>query len=551
VAVNPMPHAHRSAGAHAVRPPRRTAQSRRRAWRLRSRRAQVSAVAVILGLLLVVTFIANYLSTSLPNTMAQNDLQHEVTVQNQVAQLGALIQRTAEAGAVGAQVSQPIALGSAAAPPFAGQDGATIGTLPTAASFNVSFTLLGTLDLPNGGTPNYGTLGSTCTPTLPLPYKAIVCTGSTSMNWNFSAGNGVSYWVNGTGGLSAQVNFTTSNSVITVGQVGGANNVVGIFGNGNKVTVTGKGGCSVTLVLVGNNNTVHITSTGAAAFTVLVVGNYDTVWTSASGSGSGASASFYGGHDTFSGNETSTAYFTGYNIQNPSNPQCPYDNQATSDNVAGSGPGTVYYNNTNYSGPGGSLSGWTFHYSNTNQPTCPFIVTSSVSQTQTGTGFVVGLHNTYAPTAEVAYDEGAVVYAQPGSTPIFIVPPSISFINGTLSLLVPKFVGGVGSEAGVGTADVSLRLLSAQLIELPSNGASLNRSSPITITIETPYASAWYSYFRSYATLQPYVTCTPSSVCSPTFLYEPGGPLGTVTLTIPATGLLLEMLVAAYSITIE
>ena len=82
-------------------------------------------MAVILGLLLVVTFIANYISTTLPSQMGQNDLQHEVTVQNQVAQLAALLQEVAKADAIDAQVSQPVTLGSTSAPPFAGQDSST------------------------------------------------------------------------------------------------------------------------------------------------------------------------------------------------------------------------------------------------------------------------------------------------------------------------------------------------------------------------------------------------------------------------------------------
>ncbi len=278
-------------------------------------------MAVILGLLLVVTFIANYLTTELPNTMAQNDLQHEVTVQNQVAQLSALVERVAEARAVGAQVSQPVTLGSPSSPPFAGQDAATISGGNVSANMGVTFTLTG-----------------------PTTFR--VPTGSASV--------------------------------------------------------------------------------------------------------------------------------------------------------------------------------------------------------------LVQLHNTYAPSGEVSLDQGAVVYAQPGASPIFVVVPRISLVNGTLSMLVPQFVGSVGFEAGVGTADVSLRLLSAQVVKIPSNGASLSGATPVTITIKTPYAAAWYAYFLGYAGLSTDVTCTgPSNVCSPTYLYQPGGPLGTVTLSVPTAGLSLAMLVALYSVTIE
>ncbi len=280
-------------------------------------------MAVILGLLLVVTFIANYISTTLPNTMAQNDLQHEVLVQNQVSELSALVQETAEAGAVGAQVSQPVTLGSASAPPFAGQDSSTISPGNLSAGLNVSLTLTG-----------------------PTTYR--VPTGSASL--------------------------------------------------------------------------------------------------------------------------------------------------------------------------------------------------------------VVHLSNTYAPSAEVALDQGAVVYAQPGATPIFVVPPRISYASGVLTLFVPRFVGSVGSEAGVGAADVSLRLLSAQQIGIPSGGFSLQSNTNVTITIITPYAAAWYAYFHSVKLLSPDVSCLPPGANSPcTALYQPGHSLGTVTLAVPVptAGLTLNLLVGVYSISLE
>jgi len=58
-----------------------------RKWRRRGRRGQVAAVATIFGLLLVVVFIANYLTTTLPAQMSVNDLDHVIQVENQVGQL--------------------------------------------------------------------------------------------------------------------------------------------------------------------------------------------------------------------------------------------------------------------------------------------------------------------------------------------------------------------------------------------------------------------------------------------------------------------------------
>lgn len=237
--------------AHVVRLARaRNRQSSRR-WRRRGRRGQVAAVATILGLLLVVTFIANYISTTLPNTMAQNDLQHEAQVQNQLAQLSALLERTADSGAVTAQISQPISLGSAAAPPFAGQDGATVNALPNGTSLNVGFSLVGPLRLPTGGIPNNGSYTSHCFGN----YTTFTCNGKSGLTWNFTFGNSTQYHVNGGGKLSLAANFTTNNSIIGVDSVGGTIDLVSVFGSYNHIWVNGTGGAALAFVLVGSNDT--------------------------------------------------------------------------------------------------------------------------------------------------------------------------------------------------------------------------------------------------------------------------------------------------------
>ncbi|MCI4339501.1 MAG: hypothetical protein L3J68_04125, partial [Thermoplasmata archaeon] len=87
-----------------------------RKWRLRGRRGQVSAVATILGLLLVVTYIANYLTTTLPQQMSINDLNHDVQVEDQLGGLQALIGAAVASNAIGAQFSQPVTLGGVGQP---------------------------------------------------------------------------------------------------------------------------------------------------------------------------------------------------------------------------------------------------------------------------------------------------------------------------------------------------------------------------------------------------------------------------------------------------
>jgi hypothetical protein len=507
----------------------------------------VSAVAVILGLLLIVTFIANYISTTLPSQMGQNDLQHEVMVQNQVSQLGALLQLTAANGEVGSQVTQPITLGSAGAFPFATQDSSTITRLSNGSGLSVNFALVGPLEVPTGGVPNNGiATGCTLSPAS-LP-TGIACTASATVIWNFTAGNSTHYTVSATSGLKAKTNFTTNSSLISVGGVTGASDSVSVFGSHDTVYLNASTAASVALLLVGSNDTVIMVSgTGGASFTIFLVGDYDSISTTTTTGGSVVMRA-YGSHDTFTDSPTgATVYYIGFNLENPNAGTCPYDNLANSDTLAGSG-GTAYFNNTNSGKTNTTVGGWVEHFNNPAQSACPYVVSASVSQAPTVTGFIVGLRNTYAPSAEVAYDEGAVVFAQPSSIPVFVLPPRIAYANGVLQLFVPRFANVVSSEAGVGTAALSLRLLSAPQVVLPTPQFAFSNNTQVKVTVVSPYAAAWAAYFLSSPALKSFVSCLPTSCATlASTLYNPGGPVGTVILSVPTTGLQLSLLVGVYS----
>lgn len=298
---------------------RRVRSARR--WRRLGRRAQVAPVATILGLLLVVTYIATFLSTTLPNTMSVNDLNHDLLVENQVGQVSVVTTQIALAGAVGGQQTFPITLGSAGDPPFAGPDGAEI---------------------------------------LPL--------------------------INYTGGT-------------------------------------------------------------------------------------------YG----------------------------------------------VYVN-----------------YSITSAHGTLALSSASVP----GAGFVVALRNTYASASEVAYDGGAVVFAQPGGVPTMADPPAITLSTaGTLSIVLPTFTNTIGVESGTTLATIGLRLTSLQTVSLPVSGYALASGVPVTITVFTPYAAAWLNYFAAQSAFSgATITCTPTatgphSVCSTSYLYTPGGAIGKVTISVSPSAL--------------
>jgi hypothetical protein len=546
-------------------------------------------VAVILGLLLVVTFIANYLATTLPNTMGQNDLQHELAVENQVAQLSARMQAIAFAGAVGAQVSQPVSLGSAGAPPFAGPDSGYLTALSSVANTSgnhpqsgLNFTLAGpTRYLPPTGfglnlkSPPSGCTYNATTFNCPAINKAI------PIKWNFTGLNGKAITVTlGTGGNLVLLNFSTNNSAITVSGLSGMPTYVQVLGNNNTLTLTNNGGGNnpISVNITGSYNTIATNSFPGGASTIIihVIGDNNLINGDAASSGGGNTfyVSIIGTGNalalTPSGGDAYYAYVTGFDILNPTSASCPYGALSHNNPITGynNGIGTsknaklyeTFNNSTSYPGGGtvhpGSQSGPPYKFTITNSSVasfnCPFTSGVSVPFTPAGVaGFVVHLQNLYAPTAEVAYDEGSVVFAQPGGTPIFVVPPPITFGHGVLTLFVPWLSNVVMSEAGTGTADVSLHLLSTTSFTMPSNGFALPSGSQVTFTVVSPYAAAWYNFFH--ATSSPfssYVTCTGSgNVC--TAVYNPGGaaPLGRVTVAIPVSAITtLNVVTAVYSV---
>lgn len=582
----PMLDDHRSAGAPVVRLARRGRLVRpgRRTWRRRSRRAQVSAVATILGLLLVVTFIANYISTTLPNTMGQNDLQHDVEVENQVAQLSALMQVTAESGAISAQVSQAVTLGSVGAPPFAAADSSTIAPGNQSSGLGVNFTLAGPSSYnPPTGFPasNLANLPAVCSPRPPTTTMTCGTHKGDVYAWNFSAGDGLAYSVTmGTGKNLVELNFATNGSTISVSGLSGMPTYIQILGSNDTLSLSNNGGGNnpISVNITGNYDTIATGSFPGGSSTIIihVLGDNNIINGDSASSGGGNTfyVSIVGTGNSLlltpSGGDDYHAYLTGFDVLNPSSPYCPYGALAHTNpitgytNAIGQSENSYLYetfnNSTAYPGSGTVYPGSqpTHRFSITNGTEAPFacpffsqfVLPIPAGGAPPSAALVVHLNNVYSTRAEVALDQGAVVYAQPGGLPVFVVPPRISLSNGVLSVFVPRFSGLIGSESGVGTADVSLRLLNTQEIALPSNHFSLLSGTAVTIKVISPYVAAWYAYFHaSSSAFAPYVTCTGSnSVC--TALYNPGGPLGTVTLSIPTTGLHLNLLLGLFAVTL-
>jgi hypothetical protein len=526
---------------------------RKRKWRQRGRRGQVAAVATLLGLLLVVTFIANFLTTVVPNQMQVNDLEHEVAVEDQFGRLAALLASAGAEGTAGMQVVQPITLGSDGVAPWAAQDGSSIGAGRTGSNLNLSYGILGALLYlpPKGSSQGGPALPAGCIFTS-VSHEGVTCVGGlTNFGYNFS-GNSKSFTFSVSGATSGvSLNYSTNSSSITISLSGSTGINVTIYGSHDNVTFSGVGSGSVVVTLIGNYDYVNLGSTGGATVTLSMYGSYDNVYQKAGG-GAVVLAVIVGSQDSFTGNATGgasySAFVTGFNATNPNSTLCPYDNLSSTDHLGGTGTGgstfNATYNNTAYNGSG-TQGSWSTHYHDVSKSLCPFFSHQPVGlngQSLSGAGLVLGFTNSYAPSGEVAYDEGAVIYAQYGSYPVIIDPPAISLttVAGVVtaaSIWFPYFQGRLGSVAGVGTGTLDLRMLSTTNFHVGANATlyGINPNVPIRIVLHTPYAEAWDAYLNSHLAFAGMWSCAPAPVCTGT--YGPGTPIGTITITIPATNL--------------
>ncbi|HTT26323.1 MAG TPA: hypothetical protein VMH90_05110, partial [Thermoplasmata archaeon] len=109
--------------------------------RERARKGQVAAVATTLCLLLVVTFLSNYLVYQLPGQMADVEFQHLTQVENQLARLQATILAQAERPAFPLTIDTPISLGSTGQPPFGPPAAGTVGPEPGSVSVGGAYQL--------------------------------------------------------------------------------------------------------------------------------------------------------------------------------------------------------------------------------------------------------------------------------------------------------------------------------------------------------------------------------------------------------------------------
>jgi hypothetical protein len=512
-------------------------------------------VATLLGLLLVVTFIANFLTTVVPNQMQVNDLNHVVTVENQFGRLSALLASAGSRGYTGMQVVQPLTLGTDGVAPWTAQDGSSVGSGRIGSGASLSFGLLGALVYsPPLGSPQGGpALPGGCSFTSGADVGIACIAVLTQLTYNFS-GNSKAFAITSTAttGLFA-LNYSTNHSTISISSTLGAKVDLGVYGSNDSVTLSVLGGTSLNVTIVGNNDYLNLGGTGTANVVVQSVGTSDSVYESSAGAGTMRVVS-YGNSDSITANATAamvyTAFVTGFNSTNASSSSCPYDNVSHTEGLHGTGATatyTAFFNDTSYTGALVSAP-WTINVRAVVATLCPFFARQPVSAHSpnvVGAGVTIGLDNLYAPSGEVAYDAGAVIYAQFGSYPVMVDSPQISLTvlggpGGTVtaaSIWLPFVNNRVGSVAGVGTETLDFAVLQTQryLLTNTSSTFAINPNVPVTITITTPYAEAWDAYLNAHLVFSGLWSCAPIAVCTGT--YGGGGPLGTVTISIPATNL--------------
>jgi hypothetical protein len=500
-----------------------------RKWRLRGRRGQVAAVATILGLLLVVTFIANYLTTTLPNQMSVNDLNHVIQVEDQMGRLQAELEAAANQGAVGAQLTQPITLGSSGAPPFAAADLGTIGPANYSTGFTAAYL--------NYSPPNGGVAGGYSNPALNCPFLAssMTCIGSAVVLYNFTGNPVGGYTLAMAFGGTFNINVTTSGTLATPETVtaalgGGAEHLnLIVLGSNDTVTLAITSGSVVHVTMDGNYDKLDISNTAANRVLALMVGIHDAITVTSNVGAMNLVSTFFGSTSTetlpgvITAGSSFSVYFNSFSSATVQ-PSCPILSVAPTDSVAGgeSGAGSYFvaYNDSTSVSITAPPVWWSYAVL-TPSVICPFFY--PVYEAQSSAGIDVHLLNTYIPQSDVAFDQGAVVFAQPGGVPIVVDGPDVSAnitkagVLNSMTVLVPQFVGTFGTDSGISTTEISLRLLSLNAVQLNSfnNPVSVTSGLYVFFSVTSSYASGWAAYYNSTTPFQSHWRCLGSTIaCS-------------------------------------
>ena len=476
-------------------------------------------MATILGLLLVVTFIAQEILIPLPHTMAGLEYEHELQLENQLGRLQAVLLAQAAHPQHPLSLDSPVTLGSLSNPPFGHGDGGAISEFGYPASDAIS------VSVPSPPSWGNGSLCSTSTSTSCSESASNVC--NPGLTWNESASN-VSYTFSLTGSNNCEaVNITGNHDTFTLG-VTGSN--LGYF-------ILNVSGSNDTIVL---NN--HYSGSGFHSF-IYFFGGYDSFEGLNGPTGSGVFLNIY-----FIGESTRSGF-------------CPYGNLASTDtwSITGSsssnsllnltwynfvGYSTPYHLTNGWPGSGNSGSGDHVGWKNISQPiSCPFTALRQMGSGWGGISVLAG--NAYSAPATVALDSGAVVYSESGGGSYMVDPPPWQLFTlpggtTTMSIILFAFItSGITSTSGTETAGVQTEPVSVHTASLVTGSFSLS--------LTTAYPQAWLEYLDSPASgaVAGSQSCTvPTGTC----LSAPAGTMATVGATFSVGTLTITYAVFTVSI---
>jgi hypothetical protein len=442
----------------------------------RARKGQVSAVATILALLLVVSFIANFIVGQLPGEMAQLETTHILTVEDQLARLQATIAAEAQNPGTHVALVSPVTLGSGADPPF-GQ----------AATSSIQTEIPGV-----GSVANY----------------RVSSLAPLAMTWN----SGSACLAGGHGTCSTA----------------GAKDTYNFEGNGSTLALTISGsGSSLFYNVSGSNDSVTITWSGPNANTAVVVmsGSNDSVTLKKSATDVGSpnfAFSFFGANDKFTLTPSGSHSGPGgtkiaVRFLGSIDGICPWGNLSATDKLGTFGNGgtfvnvtTTWWNALGYASAPHTrsyASGFATFQNSTGFQQCAFTrASSSALTTQESGGLLVTISNHYVAKSLVAFDQGGVVAEEAGGGSVMVDPPTIQVTNrpaGTVaSITLVNLVMKPSTEAGLSTAAVMSQILSVSHLALIAQ-ANKSLSSPVNFTIHTLFPDAWWAYFQLVPTAFP------------------------------------------------
>jgi hypothetical protein len=499
-----------------------------RGWRprgrrsLRSRRGQVSAIATLFGLLIVVSFISASL-LELPTQKAQVEFAHQLQVEDQLEILQQNVLAAAANPSLQLPVTNPVRLGSDPIPPFSP---AALGSIAAQIA-------------PNTGT-SLGLNLIAATP--PAWHTGTPCPTQGNGNQTCS-GNGV--------GPVLYYNQSGSNIRLSPGMNGCGTNGCGLFynisGNNDSIvwSTTGNNVGAINFVIVGNNDTFYADYSGTCT-------NHRTV-----------NATFYGNYDAFQLNVSGCSNGAGVAAQanfvsisadgavcpsgNPSHdrllpPQFTGGVSGTTMNVTWFGTSIVGSNPNPHLVNLGNNDIFKFQNVSTAFYLCAFTTLLNLPFNAFN-GILVHLYNQYLPSADIIYQDGAVIQGT-ASGSLMLSPPNFTISRTSAGLLranlmLMQLTGGFPTTTGSSTTPVETQILSEStyVLQNGTNG-NIRVRLPFVLNITTAYPQAWLNYFQpsanssqaTYSLFPSGATCmtVPSSYCTA----PPGGVLANIKVPV-------------------